>query len=105
MLKDVMSVLGNRNVSISREISKKYEEIYRGTICDVLNELDNVKGELVIVVSGCVDDDSHKEMSILEHVLFYKNLGNSDMDSIKMVARERGIPKSVVYNEYHNLEK
>lgn len=105
MLQDVLKVFGNRSISISREISKKYEEVFRGSITDVLCELDNVKGELVIVVSGCAIDSSHNDMSIMEHVLFYKNLGNSDMDSIKMVARERGIPKSVVYNEYHNLEK
>ena len=105
MLNDVKNVLGNRSVSISREISKRYEEVYRGTITEVIDELDGVKGELVIVVSGSDDDASHNEMSILDHVLFYKNLGNSDMDSIKMVARERGIPKSVVYNEYHNIGK
>lgn len=105
MLNDVLSVMGNRTVSISREISKKYEEVYRGSISEVLSELDDVKGELVIVVSGCGDDVSHNDMSILDHVLFYKSLGNSDMDSIKMVARERGIAKSVVYNEYHNLGK
>lgn len=105
MLNDVLSVFGNRQVSISREISKKYEEVYRGSISDVIPELEGVKGELVVVVSGCVDDSSHEDMSIIEHVLFYKNLGNNDMNSIKLVARERGIPKSVVYNEYHNLEK
>ena len=101
MLKDVLSVLGNRKISISREISKKFEEVYRGTVSDVISELNDVKGEIVVVVSGSSDNDDCSNMTILEHIEFYKSLGNSDMDAIKMVARERGVAKSVIYNEYH----
>ena len=39
MLKDVLSVLGNRKISISREISKKFEEVYRGCVSDVIEQL------------------------------------------------------------------
>ena len=50
-LLDISRVLGNRYISISREISKKFEEIYRGNVDDLLKELDNPKGEFVIVIS------------------------------------------------------
>ena len=40
----------------------------------------------------------------MQHIELYKKLGNSDMDAIKMVAKERNVPKSVIYNEYHNLK-
>ena len=50
MLADLKEVFGNRNISISREISKKFEEIYRATISEVMNMLTEIKGEFVIVV-------------------------------------------------------
>ena len=52
MLNDILEVLGNRKIAISREISKKFEEIYRGHIVDVIDEVKDAKGEFVIVVDG-----------------------------------------------------
>lgn len=105
MLEDVLSVLGNRTVSISREISKKYEEVFRGNVSDIIEQMVDVKGELVVVISGAIVDESHDNLTIIEHIEFYKSLGNNDMDAIKMVAKERGVPKSIIYNEYHNLKR
>ena len=48
----ILKIFGDRYVSISREISKKFESVYRGNISSLLPELENVKGEFVIVVSG-----------------------------------------------------
>ena len=104
MLEDILKVLGNRKISISREISKRYEEVFRGNVADVITEVSGAKGEFVIVVDGACEDNACDNLSICEHVEFYKSLGNSDMDAFKMVARERNVPNSVVYNEYHNLE-
>lgn len=101
MLKDVQTVLGNRKISISREISKKFEEVYRGCVSDVIEQMVDIKGEIVVVVSGADIEEKPDNLTILEHIEFYKSLGNSDMDAIKMVAKERGVPKSVIYNEYH----
>lgn len=98
---DILSVFGDREVSLSREISKKFESIYRGNISDLLSSLDGIKGEFVIVVSPCskcIDDD---ELSVVDKVNFYIESGMEVMDAIKMVARERNIAKSIVYKEYH----
>lgn len=105
MLSDVLEVMGNRKVSISREISKKYEEIYRGRIIDVIKELENVKGEFVVVIEGNNSSIDTKEMSIKEQVDLYVDLGNNLKEAIKLVAQERNVSKSVVYSEYHNLGK
>lgn len=103
---DMKNILGNnRKISISREITKKYEEIYRGTIEELVNQNNDYKGELVIVVEGNKEVLEYKTLSIEEHVNFYLEDGKSVMDAIKIVAKERGIKKSEVYDVYHGIEK
>ena len=105
-LKDMGNILGNnRKISISREITKKYEEIYRGTIEEVLKQNNEYKGELVIVVEGNKEIIEYKNITIEEHIKIYLDEGNSSMDAIKIVAKERGMKKSEVYDIYHNIEK
>ena len=103
---DLKNVLGNnRKMSISREISKKYEEIYRGTIGELLEQNNDYKGELVLVIEGNKSVVEYRNLNIHEHVNLYIEDGMSAMDAIKIVAKERGMKKSEVYDEYHNLRK
>lgn len=97
----MLDIFGNRVVSISREISKKFESIYRGTISNLLPSLVNIKGEIVIVVSGYYGNPIDNDLSIIESVNLYINDGLSVRDAIKIVAKEKNIPKSDVYREYH----
>ena len=100
-LNDMLKILGNRNIAISREITKKFEEIYRGTISDVINELDVVKGEFVIVLDGNKDVNDFSNLSILEHIELYIKNGLDSKEAIKKVAHERKLNKNEVYREYH----
>ncbi len=102
-LNAMLEVFGDRYISISREISKLYEEIYVGSISEAIKTI-NVKGEFVIVVSS-EDNDMLFDMSINDSVNMYIKSGLSSMDAIKMVAKERKIPKSDVYKEYHEGSK
>ena len=99
-LDDIKNILGNnRKISISREITKKYEEVYRGTVEEILEQNIDFKGELVIVVEG--NNISHEfSMTILEHINIYIEDGYSSKDAIKMVAKERNLKKSEVYDLY-----
>jgi len=103
-LKSILSVLGNRNASISREISKKYEEVYRGTIEELLIETKIVKGEIVIVVDGNKTIKDFSTLTIIEHVNLFIKEGHDSKEAIKFVATERNIAKKDVYNEYHRGE-
>ena len=100
-LNDMLKIMGNRNIAISREITKKFEEIYRGTISDVINELEVVKGEFVIVLEGNKDVNDFSNLSILEHVDLYIKNGYDSKEAIKKVAHERKLNKNEVYREYH----
>lgn len=99
-LNDIKTVLGNnRRISISREITKKYEEVYRGTVEEIIEQNIDFKGELVIVVEG--NNISHEfSMTILEHIDMYIDDGYSSKDAIKIVAKERNLKKSEVYDMY-----
>ena len=105
-LKDLGNILGNnRKISISREITKKYEEVYRGTIGELIEQNNEYKGELVVVVEGNKETTEYKTLTVEEHVNLYIEDGKSSMDAIKIVAKERGMKKSEVYDIYHNIEK
>lgn len=104
-LEDIYKVFGNRRISISKEISKKYEEVVRGTIVDVIDKFDNIKGEFVVVVEGNTDCVDYTNISVAEHVIAYIKEGNSVNDAIKLVAKDRNVAKKEIYNIYHNISK
>ena len=101
-MEEILEIFGDRQVSLSREISKKFESIYRGNISDLLPTLDNIKGEFVIVVSPYKEDNSNNnELSVIDNVKLYIENGMEVMYAIKRVAKERNIPKNEIYREYH----
>lgn len=104
-LKLMYDILGNRSIALCRELTKKHEEINRGTIEEILSVIDDMKGEMVIVVEGSheefQDQSSVFDQSIVEHVEEYIASGLSTKDAIKEVAKERKLSKNIVYNEYH----
>lgn len=100
-LKSMLDVFGDRNIAISREISKIHEEVLRDKISNLLDVADSLKGEFVLVVEGNHDVIDYSHMSIVEHVNLYVEDGMSEKDAIKLVAKEREVAKSIVYKEYH----
>ena len=100
MLESMEKVLGNKNICISREISKRYEEVYRGKISDVIKDMEDVKGELVIVVDGNHEEKNYDNLSIIEHVNLYIMNGLDKKEALKKVSKDRGMSKSDVYKEY-----
>ena len=103
-LEDIKAVLGNRKMSISREISKKFEEIYRDNIEEIIDQIKDAKGEMVIVVAGNNSENTYDNLTLIEHVNLYIKEGLSNKDAIKKVAQDRNLPKSEVYKEYHGGE-
>jgi len=103
MLTSLLKVFGDRKISVNREISKLYEEIYRGKISEVIEEIPkDIKGEFVIVVEGNKETPNYSNISIRDHVVSYVNLGYSEKEAMKLVARDRKMSKSDIYKEYVN---
>jgi 16S rRNA (cytidine1402-2'-O)-methyltransferase len=102
----LMKELGNRKISVCRELTKLHEEITRGSIEEVIEVFSNrtIKGEFVLVVEGKTQDEidrEHREqwqdLSIEEHIISVMNQGLSKKEAIKRVAKERGMQKNEVY--------
>lgn len=100
-LKNMLEILGNRKISISREITKKYEEIYRGTIEEILREIKGKRGEMVIIVEGNSLLKSYDHLTIIEHVNLYIKEGYDKKNAMKEVARDRKMSKSDIYRIYN----
>lgn len=98
-LLNILEIFGDRYISISREISKIHEEILRGNITEIIDNIDVLKGEFVLVVSGNNDIYDYSDLTLTEHVMSYVESGMNKNDAIKLVAKERNIPKSIVYKE------
>lgn len=103
-LKLMLDFFGDREIALGREITKRHEEIIRGNLSEIIPISDNLKGEIVIVVSGNKDlkEEIKFEQTIVEHVNEYVNKGMSIKDAIKEVAKIRNLKKNEVYSKYHN---
>ena len=100
-LTNIQEILGDRNASIVREISKKYEEVIRGKLSELIEKAANIKGEIVLIIEGNKKEKDFSDISIIDHINIYLKEGKDSKEAIKQVAKERSLPKSEVYKEYH----
>ena len=107
MLASCLEVLGNRNICLARELTKKHEEFLRGTIEEILEIAEELKGEMVIVMEGSRETKDPGEDSAMplvhEQINTYIKEGLTTNEAIKRVARERGLSKNEIYKQYHGL--
>ena len=96
-LKLLLEVFGNRKAAIVREISKLHEEVLRNNIDILINECENIKGEIVIVVEGNneLKEDNNNYEKIFNDLI--KN-GYSKKDAIKEIVEKYKVNKNKIYN-------
>ena len=107
-LKELLKHLGNRKISLCREITKKYEENIYITIEDAIKmyEVNDPRGEYVLVIEGRdrEKDEIEKQknwmnMELTEHMNLYLEQGMDKKSAMKQVAKDRGVSKRDIYNE------
>ncbi len=108
-LKDMLKILGNREISVNRELTKKYQEIIREdieTVINIFNEKD-VKGEFVLIVDGFKGEktstNDYSSLNEREYVEALLEDGMNKKDAIKVVCKERKLKKDVVYKQVLDL--
>lgn len=106
-LADLAETLGGeRRVSLCRELTKLNEEVFRTTLADAAAYYADAepRGEYVLILAGAVERGAQNapwaSLSVAEHVDMYIAEGLPKSDAIKKAAKDRGVPKNVVYNEY-----
>ncbi|NLC48190.1 MAG: 16S rRNA (cytidine(1402)-2'-O)-methyltransferase [Tenericutes bacterium] len=94
-LSNMLEILGDRKMSLVREISKIYEEVNRDNISNILKKCDKIKGEIVLVVEGSVT--INEEIDYVNEVNMLVNQGKSKSSSIKEIAEKYNISKNKLY--------
>lgn len=101
MLLDLLTVFGNRQIALARELTKKFEEIIRGNIEEILEVVDSLKGEMVVICSGYIEDNNiYLEIDPIKQVDDLILAGMLKNDAIKMVSKRIGITKQELYKKY-----
>lgn len=99
-LKDVYEVFGERKISISREITKVFEETIRSTTSEILQEDIREKGEFVICLEGKTEEETYDIRELLQEEL---KKGIKKSQAVKEVSKKYNIPKNDVYKESLDL--
>jgi len=103
-LADIREVLGDRRAALARELTKKFEEVLRGKISEIIGELGArvVKGEIVLVVEGATPGEAaaFDESRAVDEVLRLKDAGLSLKEAAAVVAGQAGagISRGKLYN-------
>lgn len=113
-LKELYDVLGNRQISLCRELTKKHETNFRTTLSEAIAyyEMQEPKGEFVLVIEGADRQQLKSEemqeflsMSIPDHVKYYIEQGLDKKEAMKQAAKDRGVGKREIYQALLEVEK
>lgn len=102
-LADMLQILGDRQIALVRELTKKYEEVLRMTLSEAAAyyETTEPKGEFVLVLSGAPEDSEENplaSLTVFEHMDYYLEQGISKKEAIKLVAKDRKVKKQEIYS-------
>ena len=105
-LEDLYEALGDRKITLCRELTKKFETVFPTTLAGSLEyyKTEEPKGEYVLVVEGrsrlekkAEEKAAWEQMSIPEHMAHYEDQGISHKEAMKLVAKDRGVGKREIY--------
>ncbi len=105
-LESILEVLGNRRIVLARELTKIHEEFIRDNVSNILDRIDEVKGEFVILIEGNSESKKDIELadlnnkSLEEHYEFYSAQGFEKKEIIKKIAKDRNLSKNEIYQYF-----
>lgn len=107
-LEELYEILGNRRMTLCRELTKRYETAFRSTLEEIIAYygMEEPKGECVLVIEGRsrkeMEEEAQQEWSAMplqEHMAYYENQGISHKEAMKLVAKDRGVGKRDIYQQ------
>ena len=113
-LEELLKILGDRDVTLCRELTKKFESVMPTTLEKALEyyKIQEPKGEYVLVLRGRSREEKRKEeisawedMSVEEHMAYYQEQGMDSKAAMKQVAKDRGVGKREIYAYLNKIEE
>ncbi len=101
-LKDLSDIVENRKMVLARELTKIHEEYIRGTVGELIEKSEDLKGEIVLIIEGRKKKEENKlnDLSLEEHYDFYKKQGWNKKEIIKKIAKDRNVNKNEIYQYF-----
>ena len=103
-LKDLKQILNNRRIVLARELTKIHEEFIRKDINELIENIKNIKGEMILIIEGNLDKKEEEnflnKLTLEEHYEYYKNIGLTKKEIIKKIAKDRNLNKNEVYMNF-----
>ena len=103
-LKDLKQILNNRRIVLARELTKIHEEFIRKDINELIENIKNIKGEMILIIEGNLDKKEEEnflnKVTLEEHYEYYKNIGLTKKEIIKKIAKDRNLNKNEVYMNF-----
>ena len=102
-LKDLSVIVENRQIVLSRELTKIHEEFIRGKIDDIINKSEGLKGEIILLIEGKAKEKIENilnNLNLEEHYKFYEKQGLEKKEIIKKIAKDRGVNKNEIYKMF-----
>ena len=101
-LNDLNEILDERKIVLAREITKIHEEYIRGSVKELLELVDNLKGEMIIIIekNNIEKENDLNNLSLEEHYKFYENQGLEKKEIIKKIAKDRNVNKNEIYKKF-----
>jgi len=105
-LDDILLTLGDRRLTVCRELTKLHEEVFRGTVSEAINYFTQPRGEFTLVIEGRTTKDKPRLTEAVERQLHQIYLtGATAKEAIATVAVETGLPKKELYKAWIRLDK
>lgn len=102
-LRDILSEVGDRNIVLAKEITKIHETYYRGKVSELIENIENFKGEFIILIEGEKNDNNEgffDGMTLEEHYNYYENEGYEKKEIIKKIAKDKKVVKNEIYQYF-----
>ena len=103
-LQDLKNILENRKIVLARELTKIHEEFIRKNIDEILAEIDNLKGEMILIIEGASEileeENELNNLTIEEHYNYYEKQGLEKKEIIKKIAKDRNVNKNEIYMKF-----